>query len=103
MTAQGVQQFNISVAAFILLSFVLILEKKDFWAAGIIMLGTFIKIYPIVGLAFFFFSRQKVRLLVSCLFWGLVCFVIPVLYTPGIEYVISQYIDWFERLKVKIC
>ena len=65
------------------------------------MLGTFIKIYPIVGLAFFFFSRQKVRLLVSCLFWGLVCFVIPVLYTPGFEYVISQYIDWFERLKVK--
>ena len=101
MTAQGVQQFNISVAAFILLSFVLILEKKDFWAAGIIMLGTFIKIYPIVGLAFFFFSRQKVRLLASCLFWGLVCFVIPVLYTPGFEYVISQYIDWFERLKVK--
>ncbi len=101
MTAQGVQQFNISVAAFILLSFVLILEKKDFWAAGIIMLGTFIKIYPIVGLAFFFFSRQKVRLLASCLFWGLVCFVIPVLYTPGVEYVISQYIDWFERLKVK--
>ena len=32
---------------------------------------------------------------------GLVCFVIPVLYTPGFEYVISQYIDWFERLKVK--
>lgn len=28
MTAQGVQQFNISVAAFILLSFVLILEKR---------------------------------------------------------------------------
>ena len=27
--------------------------------------------------------------------------MIPVLYTPGIEYVISQYIDWFERLKVK--
>lgn len=70
MTAQGVQQFNISVAAFILLSFVLILEKKDFWAAGIIMLGTFIKIYPIVGLAFFFFSRQKVRLLASLCFSG---------------------------------
>lgn len=59
------------------------------------------QVYPIVGLAFFFFSRQKVRLLASCLFWGLVCFVIPVLYTPGFEYVISQYIDWFERLKVK--
>ena len=27
--------------------------------------------------------------------------MIPVLYTPGVEYVISQYIDWFERLKVK--
>ena len=75
MTAQGVQQFNISVAAFILLSFVLILEKKDFWAAGIIMLGTFIKIYPIVGLAFFFLlkAESEVISLLSFLGIGLLC------------------------------
>mgnify|MGYP002291147565 FL=1 len=38
MTAQGVQQFNISVAAFIILSFVLIEKEKEFWASCLILL-----------------------------------------------------------------
>ena len=101
MTAQGVQQFNISVAAFIILAFVFIEKKKDFWAACLIMLGTFIKIYPIVGLAFFFFSKNKVKLVLSCVFWGILFLLVPVLYTPGFDYVISQYYDWFERLQLK--
>jgi len=101
MTAQSMQQFNISITAFILLSFVLIEKKKDFWAACIIMLGTFIKIYPIVGLAFFFFSKQKFRLIASCVFWALLFFFIPMLYTPGYEYVISQYKEWFGALELK--
>lgn len=101
MTAQGVQQFNISVAAFIILAYALIHQRKDFWAALVIVLGTFIKIYPIVGLAFFFFSKRKGVLVAGCFFWAAVCFFLPVLYTPGLEYVCSQYVDWFERLQVK--
>lgn len=101
MTAQGVQQFNISVAAFIILSFVFIEKEKDFWAACVIILGTLIKIYPIVGLAFFFFSKQKIKLVLSCIFWTAIFFTLPILYTPGVDYVISQYIDWFERLQIK--
>ncbi len=76
MTAQGVQQFNISVAAFILLSFVLILEKKDFWAAGIIMLGTFIKILSDRGIGVLFFllkAESEVISLLSFLGIGLFC------------------------------
>ena len=75
MTAQGVQQFNISVAAFILLSFVLILEKKDFWAAGIIMLGTFIKIYSDrgIGVLFLLKAESEVISLLSFLGIGLLC------------------------------
>lgn len=75
MTAQGVQQFNISVAAFILLSFVLILEKKDFWAAGIIMLGTFIKIYPNrgIGVLFLLKAESEIISLLSFLGIGLLC------------------------------
>lgn len=101
MTAQGVQQFNISVVAFILLTFTFILQKRDFWAAFLILLGTLIKIYPIVGLAFFFFSKQKLRFTAYCFFWGVVLFVIPMLYTPGAEYIVGQYIEWVERLSVK--
>lgn len=101
MTAQGVQQFNISIAAFILLAFAFILKKKDFWAAGVILIGTFIKIYPIVGLAFFFFSKQKLRFTLYCVFWALVCFVIPMLYTSGPDYVLSQYAEWFQQIAEK--
>lgn len=101
MTAQSMQQFNISIAAIIILSFVFIEKKKDFWAAGIIILGTMIKIYPIVGLAFFFFSKQKLKFVLSCIFWAIVIFLIPALYTSGLDYVISQYLEWFQELQNK--
>ena len=42
----------------IILSYVLIEKEKDFWSACLIILGTFIKLYGIVGLAFFFFSKN---------------------------------------------
>lgn len=101
MTAQGLQQFNISVVAIIVLAFALIEKEKDFWAACVIMLGAFVKIYPIVGLAFFFFSKQKKAFLFSCLLWAGVFFILPVLYTSGFDYVLSQYREWFEALVMK--
>jgi hypothetical protein len=48
-------QFNPSMTAIIVLSFVFINGRKDFWAAFLIVLGTFVKLYGIVGLAFFLF------------------------------------------------
>ena len=70
MTAQGVQQFNISVAAFIILSFVLIEKEKEFWASCLILLGTLIKINPNEGLDFFFFSKHKIRHVLCLIFYG---------------------------------
>lgn len=101
MTAQSMQQFNISVAAIIILAFVLIEKQKDFLAAAIIIFGALIKIYPIVGLAFFFFSRHKLRFVLSCIFWIIVFFCIPMLYTSGWDYVVSQYLEWFQELQIK--
>ncbi|WP_099464709.1 glycosyltransferase family 87 protein [Parabacteroides provencensis] len=101
MTAQGMQQYNISVAAFIILAYAFIKQKKDFWAACAIMFGAFIKIYPIAGLAFFFFSRHKTKFILSCFFWAALFLTIPMLYAPGPDYILSQYIQWFERLGVK--
>ncbi|MDR1980768.1 MAG: DUF2029 domain-containing protein [Tannerellaceae bacterium] len=101
MTAQGVQQFNISICAIILLTFVLIEKKRDFWAACILVAGTFIKLYPVVGFAFFFFSRRKMTLIFSSLFWAVLFFFLPVLYTPGVDYMVSQYVEWFHSLMLK--
>ena len=65
LTSLFMSQFNISITAIIVLSYALIEKEKDLWAAFVIMLGTFTKLYGITGLAFFFFSRHKVKF---CLF-----------------------------------
>lgn len=62
LTSLFMSQFNISIAAIIVLAYVLIEKEKDVWAAFVIMLGTFTKLYGITGLAFFFFSRHKRRM-----------------------------------------
>ena len=38
-------------------------EKKTFWAAFVILLGTFVKIYSIVGLAFLLFLKTQDKIL----------------------------------------
>lgn len=100
LTALFMSQYNIAITAGIVLTFVCIHRERDFWAAFFIMLGTFVKLYGIVGLAFFFFSKHKGRFVLSLLFWAAVMFVAPmVLSSP--EYVLSQYAGWYESLTAK--
>ena len=54
-------QFNPLMTAIIILSFVYIEKAKTFWSAFFIVLGVFVKLYGIVGLAFFFFSKNKIK------------------------------------------
>ena len=75
LNAMFLSQFNIGIAAIVVLSFTMIERRHDFWAAFFIMLGTMIKLYGILGLAFFFFSKQKTKFVGSLLFWGVVMFV----------------------------
>lgn len=93
LTALFMSQFNIAIAAIILLSFVFIEKEKDGWAAFMIVLGTFVKLYGIVGLAFFFFSRHKIKFIVSCLGWSAAMFVLPMLISNP-EYICTQYAEW---------
>ena len=59
LTALFMQQFNIAIAAIILLAFFLIEKERDTEAAFFLVLGTLVKLYGILGLAFFFFSKHK--------------------------------------------
>lgn len=93
-------QFNPMMTALIILSFVYIHEEKDFWAALFIILGTFIKLYGIVGLAFFFFSRHKIKFVSSLVIWSIVLFVLPMLISSP-DFIVNSYSEWFERLVVK--
>lgn len=94
------QQFNIAIAAIILLTYYCIEREKDFWAAFLIMLGTFVKLYGIVGLAFFFFSRHKAKLIGSLVFWAVIMFVAPMVISSP-EYIIGQYHDWYVSIVEK--
>lgn len=93
-------QFNPSISAIVILSYVFIDKKQDFWAAMLIILGTFIKLYGIVGLAFFFFSKDKIKFILSLLFWTLIFFALPMLISSP-DFIIQSYYDWYERLLVK--
>lgn len=91
------QQFNIAIAAIILLTYNLIEKEKDFWAAFFLVLGTFVKIYGIVGLAFFLFSKHKGRFVISLLFWTLVLFIAPMIISSP-TYIVDQYQEWIKVL-----
>ncbi|RYY07259.1 MAG: DUF2029 domain-containing protein [Sphingobacteriaceae bacterium] len=100
MTASFSEQFNPCMAAIILSSFILIKQKKDFWAACLIVLGTFIKLYGIVGLAFFFFSDHKLKFVMSFLFWSVVFFILPMAISSP-AFILQTYQDWFKVLVEK--
>ena len=100
LTALYMQQFNIAIAAIIVGAFFLIEKERDATAAFLIVLGTLVKIYGIVGLAFFFFSKHKIRFIGALVLWSAVMFVAPmVLSSP--DYVIGQYQAWFVDLVSK--
>jgi hypothetical protein len=100
MTASYSVQFNPIMTSIILLSFVFIRNGKDFWAALLIIAGTYIKLYGIVGLAFFFFSDHKLKLILSLMFWSVVLFLLPMLFSSP-AFVVQCYKDWYLSLSEK--
>lgn len=97
MTASANLQSNPMVAGLIILSFNFINKKQDFWAALMIALGTFMKLYGIVGLAFFFFSDNKLKFIASFIFWSVVLFVLPMLISSP-AFIVQTYRDWYHDL-----
>ena len=59
MTAQGESAIQYISSGLYLIIICLDTGEKDFWAAGIIMLGTFIKIYPIVDWRSFLLKAES--------------------------------------------
>ena len=100
MGSSGNVEVNPLITALIIFSFVFIRQQQDFWAALVIILGTAIKLYGIVGLAFFFFSDNKVKLVLSLLFWSAVLFVLPMLFSSP-AFIIQTYHDWYPDLQLK--
>lgn len=100
LTALFMSQFNIAIAAIIVGTYVCVEREREGTAAFLVMLGTFVKLYGIVGLAFFFFSRHKARFAMWLAVWAAVFFVLPMAISSP-EYIVGQYKAWWVSLTEK--
>lgn len=90
-------QFNVALTGTILLSFSYLIKKKEVQSAFFIAFGTLIKLYGIVGLAFFFFAQNKLKFIISGLLAISVLFVIPMAISSP-AFIIQSYGDWYNSL-----
>lgn len=100
MINSGQLQANALTCACILLGFSYTQRGKEHWALFFILFGAFIKIYAIVGLLFFLFSRNKTRFIAWGFFWTAVCFVAPMLISDP-AFILQSYGDWYHSLQAK--
>lgn len=99
-TAVCMQQFNPSIISLLIATFIFIEKGKSHWATLFIVIGTLTKLYGIVGLAFFFFAKDKLRFIYSLIIWFILLFCLPMLISSP-EFVIEQYKGWFLVLQEK--
>ena len=100
LTALFMQQFNVAIAGILLLSFYYVEQEKDQYATLFIVIGTLVKLYGIVGIAFFFFSKHKLKYILSLLGWSVLLVCLPMLISSP-EYQLSQYQEWVQCLSEK--
>jgi len=97
LTALFSFQFNIALTGTIILSCSSMIKKKEVQSAFFIAFGTLIKLYGIVGLAFFFFTKNKMKLIVAGLAAFLLLFALPMLISSP-TFIINSYQDWYHSL-----
>ena len=101
MTPLFVEQYDLAIAATFLIIFACVEKQKPIWTAFFIMLTIFIKLYGIMGFAFFFFIKDKKKFILACLGWAIIFFVAP-MFISSPDYIVSQYYpEWYESLVLK--
>lgn len=100
LTATHNLQFNTMISGWIILAFILVEKEKDFWATLLIAAGFLMKLYGIGGLLFFVFSQHKLKFALSFVFWTVILFALPMLYSSP-RFIIDSYYGWFDSLKTK--
>jgi hypothetical protein len=100
MTATHNLEFNSMLTAWMILSFVLVEKENDFWATFFIAAGFLVKLYGIGGILFFAFSKHRLKFVLSFLFWLVILFCLPMLFSSP-RFIIQSYYDWYDSLIVK--
>jgi hypothetical protein len=93
-------QFNAIVAAIIILSFLMVDQEREVWGTLSIVIGMLVKLYPIVGLTFFLFSKNKLSFILWGFFWLGILVCLPMLISSP-HYVLQCYTDWYTSLHEK--
>jgi hypothetical protein len=93
-------QFNPMLCSWIILSYVAIKNSQLGLAAFLIVAGTFIKLYGIVGLPFIFFTKDYKKMIGYLILWAIILFCLP-MFISRPEFVYQSYIDWFHVLVEK--
>lgn len=90
-------QYNVALTGLILLSAIYIYEKKEYLSSTSILIGTFVKVYGIVGLSSFFFVKDKKKFIVSFLLIGVLFFFAPAILS-NFDFNAHSYVDWYNSL-----
>lgn len=100
ITAALSLQFNIALAGLLMLSAVYIFENKEVKSVTSLLIGTFVKIYGVVGLSQFFFIKNKLKFVLAGIAIAALFFVLPMLFSNP-DFVLKSYGDWFISLSEK--
>ena len=100
ITAATYFQFNIILTGLLMLSAIYIYERKEAQSAFSILIGTFVKVYGIVGLSAFFFIKNKFKFILSFIILAILFFVLPMLISSP-KFGVQSYIDWYVSLSGK--
>lgn len=93
-------QINPFILALLILGFVFAEKGKNSWALLFILLATFIKLYGIVGFAFFLFNEKKWSFITWAVLWSVILFLLPML-IAGPYFATHSYVDWYDAIAEK--
>ena len=100
LTATHNTQFNPMMTAFIIFPFILVNEEKEWSATFFIAAGFLIKLYGIVALVTFLFSKNKLKFIGWFIVWLLVLFCLPMIISSP-SFVLQSYTNWYHSLDEK--
>ncbi len=90
-------QSNGLMAGLAIFAFGFLERKQIVWASLMIVLSIYIKIFGLVAFAIFLFSPQKLKGIGWALFWGVLLFILPIVFL-GKASLLDQYECWWYLL-----
>lgn len=88
------------MTALIILPFILVQQKKEYAATFFIAAGILIKLYGVVALVTFLFSRNKIKYAGSFILWFFFLAVLPIIISSP-DFVFQSYGGWYQSITEK--